>query len=238
MSFRFRQFKVEDSHSTMKVGTDAMLLGSWVKPADASSILDIGTGCGVLALMMAQGSGAQIDAIDIHGPSVDEATYNVSQSPWPGRIRVFLQPVEDHAFLGGLTYDIIISNPPFFNNSLKPSSSKKLLAKHEHTLTLGILLTSSLKLMHPGSSLCLILPTTEGKMFTSMAEGKGLFPFKRLTVSPLSSRLPHRILTEFRFLKPAEVIEDELTIHSADGGFSEKYLSMTQNFHLFHPKRT
>jgi tRNA1Val (adenine37-N6)-methyltransferase len=238
MSFRFRHFLVEDSRSTMKVGTDAMLLGSWVQPGAASSILDLGTGCGVLALMMAQVSGAQIDAIDIHGPSVDEAGYNVSQSPWAQRIRVLHRSLEEHSRLAEHPYDIIISNPPFFINSLKPSSAKKLLAKHECALTLEVLLECSLKLMHSGSSLCLILPINEGNLFTTMALKKGLYPVRKLTVRPAPSKPPHRTLMEFRFQKVPETIEDDLIIYNPQGQFSEKYLSKTQNFHLFIQKKT
>ncbi|MCX6283443.1 MAG: methyltransferase [Bacteroidetes bacterium] len=237
MSFRFRQFEVEDSHSTMKVGTDAMLLGSWVQPSNAESILDVGTGCGVLALMMAQGSGAQIDAIDIHKPSVKEAENNIAKSPWAGRIRVFCRPVEEHACLSGTQYDVIITNPPFFINSLKPDSSKKLIAKHETSLSLTTLLESSLHLMHKGSSLAIILPLAEGLMFTKMANMNGLFLAKRLLVRPLPAKSFHRVLMEFRLVSADEVTEDELTIFSVEGSFSEKYLSMTQNFHLFNQKR-
>ncbi|MEI7490001.1 MAG: methyltransferase [Bacteroidota bacterium] len=237
MSFRFRQFEVEDSFSAMKVGTDAMLLGAWVQPGNARSILDVGTGCGVLALMMAQGSEAEIDAVDIHKPSVKEAKHNVSRSPWAGRIRVLCRPLEEHARLAGTQYDLIITNPPFFIDSLKPHSSKKLIAKHEGSLTLNTLLESSLCLMHKGSSLALILPLAEGLVFTGMANDNGLFLARRLLVRPLPSKPFHRVLMEFRALPADGPPEDELTIFSFKGIFSEKYLIMTQNFHLFNQKR-
>jgi len=237
MSFRFRQFEVEDSFSTMKVGTDAMLLGAWVQPGNARSILDIGTGCGVLALMMAQGSEAKIDAVDIHEPSVNEAEHNVSGSPWSGRIRVLCRPVEEHARLAGKQYDLIITNPPFFIDSLKPSSPKKLMAKHEDSLSLKTLLESSLCLMHKGSSLALILPPPGGLVFTKMAKDKGLSLSRRLLVRPLPSKPFHRVLMEFTTEPVTEVTEDELTIFSVKGIYSEKYLILTQNFHLFNQKR-
>jgi tRNA1Val (adenine37-N6)-methyltransferase len=222
----------------MKVGTDAMLLGSWVRPMVASSILDLGTGCGILALMMAQVSDAQIDAIDIHKPSVEEAGYNVSQSPWASRIHVIYRSLVEHARLAAQPYDIIISNPPFFINSLKPSSPRKLIAKHESTLALESLLEYSFRLMHAGSSLCLILPVNEGKLFTAMALDKGLFLARKLIVRPSPSKHPHRILIEFRFKLPSETFEDNLVILNHQNRFSEKYLSMTQNFHLFNQKNT
>jgi len=238
MSFRFRQFLVEDSRSTMKVGTDAMLLGSWVKAGSAISILDIGTGCGVIALMMAQQSGAEIDAIDIHKPSADQAALNASKCPWTERIRVFCRSVEEHSRLADRKYDLIVSNPPFFINSLKPASAEKLIAKHEHALSPSELLRYSLMLMHAGSSLCLILPVEEGKKLTLLALEQGLFPVRVLTVRPLPSKKPHRILIEFRFMNVSPQEADELMIHGPDGLFSEKYLSLTQNFHLFKQKKS
>ncbi len=236
MSFSFARFLVEDSRSTMKVGTDAMLLGSWVHPGNALSILDVGTGCGVLALMMAQVSDAYIDAIDLHRPSAQEAVYNISQSPWAGRIRVFCRSLEEHAILADQKYDIIISNPPFFTGSLKPVSEKKLLAKHEDTLTFEALLKSSVKLMHAGSSLCIILPVCEERKFAATALQQGLFKARTLVVRPVPLKPPHRILSEFRFHKTPEPDEDEMIIHSSENKFSEKYLAMTRNFHLFNQK--
>jgi len=224
--------------STMKVGTDAMMLGSWVNPGATRSILDIGTGCGVLALMMAQVSKALIDAIDIHLPSVEEAALNVSRSNWAGRINVFCTPLEEHSLNAGKTYDLIITNPPFFINSLKPSSHRKLLAKHEHSLTLGSLLGCSLRLMHPESSLCVILPVKEGKMFSEIAVAQGLFPVRTLTVHPVLSKPAHRLLLEFRFHKPHTVISQKLIIHSSQNRYTEEYLTMTRDFHFFSEKST
>lgn len=222
----------------MKVGTDSMLLGSWVKAGSASSILDIGTGCGVIALMVAQASAAKIDAIDIHKPSADEASLNASNCPWADRISVYCRSLEDHVRLANPKYDLIISNPPFFSNSLKPVSSEKLISKHELGLSPADLLRFSLKMMHALSSLCLILPVEEGKKFTSLASEQGLYPVRKLTVRPLPSKPPHRNLFEFRFTNFAEPESDEIVIYDHRGQFSEKYLSLTQNFHLFNPKKS
>ena len=209
-----------------------MLLGAWADPGPAASILDIGTGCGVLALMMAQKSPACIDAIDIHGPSAEEAEFNISQSPWAQRISVFCSGVEEHS-RKGLTYDFIITNPPFFINSLKPASVGKLLAKHESGLTYSSLIESCLKMMHAGSSLCLILPVKEAGLFEEMAMNNGLNPRKKLIVRPVSSKPPHRMLIEFQLGNKIEITENELIIHDPANRFSTPYLNLTQNFHHF-----
>lgn len=238
MSFRFRHFQVEDSHSTMKVGTDAMLLGSWIQPGSARSVLDIGTGCGVLSMMLAQVSQASIHAIDIDQVSVNEAQNNFSNSIWTDRLCVFHRSLEEHSLMCNQTYDLILSNPPFFTNSLKPICSKRLLAKHQRTLTNYSLPEGSVKLMHENSSLYLILPFENGQTFTSICAEKGLFPVKTLIVRPLPYKPPHRILLEFRFSKSIQAIEDELVIYTNENKFSEKYLSLTQNFHSFEKKKT
>ncbi len=222
----------------MKVGTDAMLLGSWAEASSSLTMLDIGTGCGVLSMMLAQESGAMIHAIDIDRNSVEEARKNFSSSPWADRLSVFHRSLEEHSSICEQTYDLIISNPPFFTDSLKPGSEKRLLARHKTTLTNRSLLTWALKLMHPGSSLCLILPFGDGQALTEMFGEKGILPERTLIVKPLPSKPPHRILLDFRLTKNPKPVVDELSICTTENRFSDKYLLLTQNFHYFEKKKT
>jgi tRNA1Val (adenine37-N6)-methyltransferase len=124
--FRFRQFQVCDQQSTMRVGTDAVLLGAWACPPENGRILDIGTGCGILALMMAQKSNAAITAIDIHQESIQEAKENFSRSPWPNRLSAKHTGIAEFSESHQSKFNYIISNPPFFNNSLKPFSAGRI----------------------------------------------------------------------------------------------------------------
>jgi len=221
----------------MKVGTDAMLLGSWVHSGKAASVLDIGTGSGVVALMIAQQSEATIDAIDIHKPSAREAELNFTRSPWAHRLKVYCTSLQDYAAAAGKTYDLIVSNPPYFSKSLKPSSPSRLLARHEKGLSLEELLDCSLRLMHPGSGLCVVLPVDVGRRFTLLAGRKGLYPLRRLQVRPVDSKPHHRVLTEYSFTRHPAIKEEELVIKGPAQGYSDNYLSMTKNFHVFNLKK-
>ncbi|MCX6278948.1 MAG: methyltransferase [Bacteroidetes bacterium] len=135
MGFRFQQFEVEDTQSTMRIGSDSMLLGAWSNPGTISRILDIGTGCGVLALMMAQKSTGIIDAIEIDKQSINEAVSNFLNSPWTSRVTPIHDDVAVYSRHTETRYDFIISNPPFFNNSLKSPELRKNLARHDTKLS-------------------------------------------------------------------------------------------------------
>ena len=135
MGFRFRKFEVEDSLSSMRVGTDSMMLGAWAFPGDEGRILDIGTGCGVLALMMAQKSNGNIDAIDIDEPSVGQARENILNSPWFHRINPVWGNIITFSKETLDRYGFIISNPPFFYHSLKSPEVRKNQARHDTSLS-------------------------------------------------------------------------------------------------------
>src|SRR5664279_2325982 len=137
MTFRFRQFSVEDDQSTMRIGTDAILLGAWADPSKAERILDIGTGCGVIALMMAQKSNARVDAIDINPESVEQACSNFTNSPWRERLTAFHRSFREHAKTADGAYDIIVTNPPWFTNSLRSNDERRNLARHHEDFDLS-----------------------------------------------------------------------------------------------------
>ena len=233
MSFQFKYFQVEDSHSTMKVGTDSMLLGAWSNPGDAKSILDIGTGCGILSLMMAQKSDASVDAIDIHAPSVAEAKSNFIKSPWAERLDAFCMPLQEYAEKSGRKYDLIITNPPYFTGSLKPASEMRMISRHEISMSYSTLIRWSVSLMHRQSSLSLLLPVKQSRIFTGIAAGENLHPVRKLVVRPFRTKPPNLILMRFGFGIPSNLMEDELVIMTPEGRFTTPYLSLTRNFHQF-----
>ena len=236
MSFRFRYFSVEDSNSTMKVGTDSMLLGSWADPAWAGAILDVGTGCGVLALMMAQKSGCPIDAIDIHQPSAEEAGKNFLASPWAGRINVFHTSFREFSENTGHRYSLIITNPPFFSNSLKPASASKLISRHEQSLGLIPLIDCSVTVMTPDALLYLVLPASGSSTFLRQAAIKNLFPRKIMQIRPCPARPPNRVLLSMGFDSTAPCEAEELSISTPGGKFTAEYLALTRDFHFFAQK--
>jgi tRNA1Val (adenine37-N6)-methyltransferase len=234
MAFRFRHFTVEDGNSALRVGTDAMLLGSWADPCEAESILDIGTGCGLLALMMAQKSMAFIHAIDVDEPSVIEAQTNFDASPWTGRIVAERVSLQDLARSSLKKFDFIISNPPFFSGSLKSPDQRISRAKHDEQLTLEDLCHCTLKLLAPSGRLTVILPVGSSRRFTTLCQGGGLYPLRKLTVFPKPGAALKRVLMEFGGTGTPLQQETELTILDATGKYTSEYLALTADFHCFN----
>ncbi|HYX05427.1 MAG TPA: methyltransferase, partial [Bacteroidales bacterium] len=128
--FRFKQFTIIQDKTAMKVGTDGVLLGAWTRPEKAASILDIGTGTGLIALMMAQKSKALITAVEIDKDAADQAQQNTENSPWHERIQVHQSSVQEFSANFGKKFDLIISNPPYFHQSFKNPGIKRSLARH------------------------------------------------------------------------------------------------------------
>ncbi|MDE6778658.1 MAG: methyltransferase [Alistipes sp.] len=227
--FRFKRFTVRQPNAAMKVGTDGVLLGAWVEVRDTDRrILDIGTGTGVIALMMAQRcEGARVTALEIDGPSAADARDNVAASPWSGRVEV----VECDAALYDTPerFDLIVSNPPYFVDSLLPPDSGRAAARHAASLPFGELVRTVVRLLAPGGRFALILPTDESRLFCDAARGV-LYPVRITEVCSTPRSGVIRLLTEFRAEPVAEATTSCLVID--DGGFTPEYRELTRDFYL------
>ena len=165
-SFRFQQFSISQEHSALKLGTDAVILGASTTFNNPKSILDIGTGTGILALMMAQKYPCPITAIDIDEGAIIDATLNINNSPWKERITVKAQSLQD--FLStNVQFDGIICNPPFFSNSLANKDLRKTLARHTINLTPEILFSCIEKILSPTGQATIIVPFQGKENFIS-----------------------------------------------------------------------
>jgi len=233
MPFRFKYFEVEDEQSTLKVSTDAMLLGSWAEPGNAQNILDIGTGCGVLALMMAQKSSALIDAIDIDEPSIEQACTNFKRSTWKERLHAHHCSLQEFSRNCVAPYDFIITNPPFFSHALKSPVERKNKTRHETEMSHPALVESVAKILKPEGFFFLILPFNMGQTMQNEMEKSGLFLCHSLMVSSIEDRPPKRILLSFSPKKVTSVRSEGMFILNRKGAFSEFYLNMTRKFHQF-----
>jgi tRNA1Val (adenine37-N6)-methyltransferase len=233
MAFHFRQFTVEDNQSTLRIGTDAMLLGSWANPGTSAKILDVGTGCGVLALMMAQKSDAVIQAIDIDPPSVSEAASNFSNSPWAPRMTAILDSVQTFASKAHADFDFIITNPPYFSNSLRSPSARITAARHDDALSLNELCHVVTLLLAAEGSFAMILPTGSALTAEQTFAEQGLFLSRRMVVYPKPGGPAKRTLMEFTKMKTANSENRVLTIRNAEGIFTPEYLNLTKHFHNF-----
>ena len=230
-SFRFKQFAVQHFQSTMKVGTDAVLLGAWAEIENAEKILDIGTGCGIIALMLAQRSMAKIDAIEVDNASCEEARLNFANSPWSDRLYLINKSIQEYATSGDPVYDVIVSNPPFFINSLKSAVASRNLARHNDTMNSAELIAAIKKLLKPKGKFNLILPVNESMLFTKEAAEKGLYCYASLLVRPKQNLLPNRVLMKFGF-QDVHSITNEMSIRKPTAEFTDDYRKLTRDFYL------
>jgi len=216
----------------MKVGTDGVLLGAWTNISEAKTILDVGTGTGVIALMMAQRSEARITGVEIEKKAADEAVENVKHSPWSERICIKNISFQEFATNTEETFDLIVSNPPFFVNDQKSKDSDLAIAKHNDMLPIPEMISGSLKRIHNRGKLALILPVEPAKIFIELAKKNGLFLSRLTKVRPNNKKEIHRYLAEFSKYK-TEIETDELTIHEDDGSdYTQKYKTLTRKFYL------
>lgn len=228
--FRFKQFTIQQDCTAMKVGTDGVLLGAWSNVKNDSTILDIGTGTGLIALMAAQRTiGAKIDAIEIDESACMQANENVKQSPWKERIAVIQCAVQD--FHPDRLYDTILCNPPFFINSTKTPDSSRTIARHCDTLSHSALLKSAIRLLTANGSLQVILPTEEAIAFMQEAEKSNLYTSRLTRVLPNPNKPTKRYLLEFSRIL-SNLIEDEIIIEWEHHKYCDRYIHLTKEFYL------
>ncbi len=231
MAFQFKQFSVEDNKSTMKVGTDAVLLGAWTKIQNTKTILEIGTGSGVISIMLAQRSEVKIEAIDIDKSSVNQASDNFKISPWNKHLAAKHFSLKEFIIESKNQYDLIVSNPPFFIDSLKSPNKNKTRSKHTDELSYSDLIQGLIHFLSPQGRACLILPFTESKSFINLARLENIYLNKQLLIKPKKSKQANRILMEFSFSKTT-LEKDEIYLRKADNSFSDKYKNMSKDYYL------
>ncbi|HXB40366.1 MAG TPA: methyltransferase [Bacteroidia bacterium] len=232
-SFIFKKFTVFQHKCAHKVGTDAVLIGAWAHVEKAKSVLDIGTGTGIIALMMAQKSHAEIDAIDIEQSSYEQALENASHSAWHNRIKVHRTALQDFIKTHTRKYDVIISNPPYFVDSYKAPDEERNHARHNDTLPFLDLIEGVKHLLSPDGKFYTILPTKEALDFKTMAEKKGLFLVKRLRVkTKLLNDAEKRHLMQFSF-KSGPLSDHTLSIEKGNHhDYTDEYKLLTGDFYL------
>ncbi len=228
-SFRFKCFEVEQSGVAMKVGTDGVLLGAWASFGDARRVLDIGTGTGVIALMAAQRSSAEtIVAIEIDSAAATCAASNFAASPWSGRLSVVEGAVQEYAT--DARFDYIISNPPYFVDSLRSPDARRTTARHATDLTFEQLSAAVERLLSAGGRFGVVLPTEQMEQFASITP---LAMLRRCDVRSVPGGAIKRVLAEFGRERSDEIRVENLTIETdARGEFSDQYRALTKDFYL------
>ncbi|MBR1882977.1 MAG: methyltransferase [Muribaculaceae bacterium] len=227
--FRFKQFSLSHSRSSMKVGTDAVLMGAWCPVDGEQRVLDVGTGCGIIALMLAQRCRqAHIAGIDIHQSSVEEASENFKASPWSDRLTAQLADVR--AITATESYDLVVSNPPFYQEDIFSPSDLRNQSRHTHDLSFGQLLTSASRILSDNGTVSIITPASARDAVINAAAHAGLHVQREITVIPVRGQNPKRILWSF---KPTmcDIERDSLVIQESDHEFSSEYIQLTKDFH-------
>ena len=233
MSFRFKQFTIQDDHCAMKVGTDGVLLGAWAPiefrvQNSEFRILDVGTGSGLIARMMMQRCPeAEVEGIDIDKAAVEQACEN--------GIRAFQAQLQDWRLDVGDCYDLIVSNPPYFQNSLKNPDAGRKTARHTDTLSYAELIKHSARLLKEGGQLALILPAEAENEVRQLAAAENLFLTRVTRVYSKENKKPKRVLLAFRFQISDfrfQILEDSLVLEDEKGGRSLPYQELCRDFYL------
>ena len=215
----------------MKVGTDAVLLGSWIRTENATHILDIGTGSGVIALMLAQKSNAYIEAIDVDENAFIESSENFKLSQWFKRLNSKHKSLQEFANEYTARYDLIVTNPPYFHESSKPAIESRLNARHNDLLTFDELINGVVRLLKPLGRFCVILPCREGMEFLDKAQRKELFCRHLLRIKTKADKNEKRVIMEFGF-NYGILTEEEIIIQEEDGGFTQEYIDLTKDYYI------
>jgi tRNA1Val (adenine37-N6)-methyltransferase len=229
--FSFKEFTINQDKSAFKVGTDGVLLGAYAEVTGVKRILDIGSGTGLISIMLAQRCEADITAIETDHDSYIQSCENVNNCRWSNRIEVLHKDFQTFIPANG-EYDLIVTNPPYFSDSLKNPDPRKSSARHNDSLTSGEILEGVSRLLSADGKLQIILPYVEGYVFIAEAQKSGLYCNNILKVKPLpTSEIRRLVLTFSR--QQLKVTEKFLTIeHGKRHEFTEEYISLTRDFYL------
>jgi tRNA1Val (adenine37-N6)-methyltransferase len=228
--FSLKQFTIHHDRCAMKVGTDGVLLGTWTDIRHSRRILDIGTGTGLISLMLAQRQAdATITAIDIDAEAVNQAQENIQDSPWKERITAVLQDLK--TYRPQELFDTIVSNPPYFIDSLKCPDNQRNTARHTDTLDMHTLLYQTSLLLTPEGRFSIVLPAEQTNTLIEAAGRVGLYPSRHTAVITRPGLAPKRTLMEFT--RQIEAFQtEELVIELERHVYSEAYIALTKDFYL------
>lgn len=229
--FRFQQFDIQQDKSVFRVGTDAVLLGALANVYDSKNILEVGTGTGIISLMLAQRNPkAKVLAIDINSEAVNISQNNFSNSPFYDRIKSQLQDFKN--FEIDEKFDLIISNPPYFEIN---NSNKDILARQRLELDFSDLIIKASQLLSDNGLFSVIIPIDSEKQFTQICLKNNLILNRKVIIKGIKTAEPKRLVLEYSFTE-SEIKEENFIIEKSPRVYSDEYLELTKDFHLFNKK--
>ncbi len=232
--FKFKQFSIEQDRCAMKIGTDGVLLGAWT-PLENNpfSILDIGTGTGIIALMLTQRSAAQqIDALEIDEDAYEQATDNFENSPWNDRLFCFHASLDEFVEEPEDEYDLIVSNPPFYSEDYKSDNDQRDLARFQDAMPFEDLIEAADLLLSENGIFSVIIPSKEEENFLALANEYELYPIKITRVKGTLTTEIKRSLLAFSRNEITDFTVDELIIETARHQYTPEYIALTKDFYL------
>ncbi|MFL2579264.1 MAG: tRNA1(Val) (adenine(37)-N6)-methyltransferase [Parvicellaceae bacterium] len=229
--FNFKKFSIHQNNAAMKIGTDGILIASWVNVSKKFRALDIGSGTGIITIMLCQRNlNLELDSLELSANAIMDAKINIENCNWSDRIKLFHQDLKD--FHPDSNYDLIVSNPPYFKKSLQPSNSERSKARHQNDLKLEDILKFSNQNLTKDGSLNIILPFEQKKEAIEFAKKHGLNAIRECAVYPKPNKAPHRILIEFSRSENKQLIKESLVIEEAGRhNYSEDYKKLTREFY-------
>lgn len=228
--FNFKHFTIKQSDCAMKVGTDGVLLGAWVNVIENGKILDVGTGTGLLALMLAQRTVYNaIDAVEIDSKSLEQATFNVLKSEWTNRISVY--NVDFFDFNPSYKYNLIVCNPPFYKNSFPALSNERAIARQQICFSIEKFISKAASMLETNGTLSFILPADDNNLIDKYLANNDLFLNRICFVQPTPNKPAHRILVEVS-LEKRHLIRENIIIEYARHSYSDDFLNLTSPFYL------
>ncbi|WP_067709540.1 tRNA1(Val) (adenine(37)-N6)-methyltransferase [Erwinia sp. ErVv1] len=232
--FTFKQFFVAHDRCAMKVGTDGVLLGAWAPVAGAQRVLDIGTGSGLIALMLAQrtGQGTIIDAVELDEQAAGQAQENAQASPWADRIHIWQDDIRRWAQQCEHRYSLIVSNPPYFVPGVDCATPERTAARYTTGLTHDVLLACAETLVAEEGFFCVILPAAAGQALADLAQQRGWHLRFRTDISDNDNRPPNRVMLALS-PREGEQLIDRMTIRGPDQRYSDAHCSLTRDFYLY-----
>lgn len=228
--FQFKRFSIKQDHCAMKVGTDGVLLGAWCDVTDARRILDVGAGSGLVALMVAQRNyRAIIEAVEIDRDSASDADYNFKHSPWSNRLN--LNNIDFLDYRPSIKFDLVVSNPPFFDTGIIAPDSRRAIARHNTTLPFNQLFSHATELLAEKGRIAIVAPIEVKEKIEFLAGESNLWMQRRAEVRTKSTKPVKRILWEFANY-PTDLEEESLILQSTEGGKTDEYTALTSDFYL------